>query len=118
MAGKRDETLTFFVPGIMGSSLRFSGAGEHGEFVDELVWGGSFADTVDLLATHPARLGLAELKPDAVIEWLKVGFLKKPFYGPIVAFCKSEKGLGLQEGTNFFPFAYDWRADNRQTAER
>ena len=32
-------------------------------------------------------------------------------------FCKNEDRLGLGEGNKFFPFAYNWLQDNRQTAK-
>ncbi|MGK7942482.1 MAG: hypothetical protein AB4062_20445 [Crocosphaera sp.] len=33
-------------------------------------------------------------------------------------FCTQETGLNLTQGKNFFPFAYNWLADNRETADK
>jgi len=112
------DAVIVLVPGVMGSTLRFRGEGRYGEPVDEIVWGQSVSATADLLASHPVRLASPELRADQIIEWIAYGPKRKPVYGPLIDFCKSDIGLGLKENVNFFPFAYDWRADNRETAQR
>jgi pimeloyl-ACP methyl ester carboxylesterase len=118
MATNLDDAVVVFVPGILGSILRFRGTGTLGEPIDEVVWGEDLVQNADILAAHPERLASSRLQPDGVIEWVKSGWLpKKPVYGPLLEFCKRDAGLGLVEGQNFFPFGYDWRADNRETAQ-
>jgi pimeloyl-ACP methyl ester carboxylesterase len=35
----------------------------------------------------------------------------------LLEFCTNRRGLNLVERETFFPFAYDWRADNRSSAD-
>src|SRR3989442_1329515 len=99
------EAVVVFVPGVMGSTLRFRGEGKYGEPINEIVWGQSFSATADLLASHPVRLASPELQADQVIEWIAWwGSKRRAVYGPLIDFCKSEIGLGLKEHVNFFPF--------------
>jgi pimeloyl-ACP methyl ester carboxylesterase len=43
------------------------------------------------------------------------------FYGPLLDFFSRDSakgGLGLEPDSEFLPFAYDWRLDNRENAKR
>jgi len=114
-----DKAVVVFVPGVMGSKLRFRGAGDFGEPIDEVVWGSNLVQNLDVLATHPQRLASGDLHPDGVIASLELGgWLVVPLYGPLLSFCRSGAGLGLIDGQNLFLYSYDWRADNRETARK
>jgi hypothetical protein len=118
MPANSDNSLAFFVPGIMGSTLRFRGPGEYGEPVDEEIWGSDLWSNADLLATKPGRLASPHIEPSEVLRELKTGrFLRFNVYRDLLEYC-SGSGLNLEETGCFQPFAYDWRADNRTTAEK
>lgn len=106
--------LTFFVPGILGSSLRDQGVGEFGEPIDEEIWGEDVKNNIDLLGTSPARLTSSNLLPGIVIR--KMG--GHDVYGKIIEYCISRKGLGLKENETFFEFPYNWTRDNLESANQ
>jgi hypothetical protein len=114
----KQSMLVFFVPGIMGSTLRLRSPGRFGEPLDEEVWGTNISSNIDLIASHPERLASPYLKPGAVIDYMKGWGPPKDVYGTLLEFCTARTGLALTKGENFFPFAYDWRADNRETARK
>src|SRR5580698_4703960 len=85
-AVRNPQPLLLFVPGIMGSELRYRGPGEFGELVDDEVWGSDPGIVLDVLARKPYRLGLPELHPTSVIRHIKGRVYGKgvdqPLYGP------------------------------------
>ena len=112
---------------------------------DKEIWGENLFKNIDVLKLQPSLLARQDnkvVKPVKVIERfkveIKVGDRKIPVipenllnvYGSFCDFLKkptSEDGLGLiseelslKQGTepNFFPFAYDWRQDNQDSADR
>ncbi|GBF80823.1 lipase/acyltransferase domain-containing protein [Aphanothece sacrum] len=124
------STLVFFVPGIMGSSLiiRQNPSSDH----DKEIWGEDLLCNIRTLREKPGLLAIQENKPvDAVkvierfnnftADWANI-------YGSLFDFLitpTGEKGLGLisenlgsskHPEPNFFPFAYDWRKDNQESA--
>jgi phospholipase A1 len=120
-----DKPLIVFVPGIMGSVLRFKGVGEFGDWCEEDVWGSDAGVIIDTLARRPNRLRSPNLEATAVLReitgrvWGKR--VHEVFYGPLLDFCVERLemgGLGLEPGNEFVPFAYDWRLDNRENAKR
>jgi len=117
--------LVIFVPGIMGSVLRYTGPGRGGDLVEQDVWGTDPGVIIDTLARWPNRLRSPNLRATEVLSRIKGRVWGKlvdmTFYGPLLEFCveKAEKGgLGLDRDTEFVAFAYDWRLDNRETAKR
>ncbi|MBU1878518.1 MAG: hypothetical protein KJ734_06165, partial [Chloroflexi bacterium] len=95
------------LPGIMGSELSLDG---------NVVW----PDWRDLLTRphilHPDDPDGRRLVPTAVVEKVVIvpGIIEMAGYGGLLDFL--EKELGYQRGVNLFPFAYDWRQDNRTSA--
>lgn len=112
------DTLVFFIPGILGSILNYRGPDEFGVFVDEEVWGSNLLDNLDILANNPNRLLSDQIEPVEVLSEVSFLGIKKDIYGSLLHFCIDKNGLGLSEGINFFPFAYDWREDNRISADK
>jgi pimeloyl-ACP methyl ester carboxylesterase len=115
------NTIFIFVPGIMGSSLRFKGTGSYGQPVDEEVWGSSVPAIERLLGLSPDYLRASNVEPGEVILEFRFGrFRVSQLYGPVIRYLTSAQpsGMGLVQGTNFFPFPYDWRADNLETADK
>jgi pimeloyl-ACP methyl ester carboxylesterase len=106
-----------FVPGIMGSCLRYSGEDEHGIPCDDMVWSDDVFENADTLGTLAARLRAPVLIPEKVIERMRMSGLVFQVYGPLIQWCTTEPGLNLTRGSNFFPFPYDWRQDNRRSAD-
>lgn len=110
--------LTFFIPGILGSTLVDYDRNKFGEVVKREIWGENLWNNVNTFRNEPSLLNLARqpsLQADKVIKSIK----GKPFkevdvYGNFINFCTQE--LNLIENQNFFLFAYDWRQDNRKTA--
>jgi pimeloyl-ACP methyl ester carboxylesterase len=114
----RSDSAVIFVPGICGSALScyVRSAGSH-RYRRLQIWG------QDVFKIAQSRLH----KPDP-LRWpysLNADFVlceiyrlasREELYGPFLDFCTNRTGLGLVEGETFFPFAYDWRADNRSSA--
>lgn len=112
-----DNSLVFFVPGIMGSTLRFKGEGEYGQLIDEEIWGSNLWGNIDLLASNPARLASTQVEPGEVLSELRTGrWVRFKVYRELLNYCTASEGLSLEGNRNFYPFAYDWRADNRDSA--
>lgn len=115
----RNNSITLFVPGIMGSTLRFRGQGQYGEPVDEEIWGADLWSNADLLATNPALLSLADVEPGEVLRELRTGWVVRfGVYRELLDYCSSATGLSLAANELFYPFPYDWRADNRESATK
>ena len=95
------------LPGIMGSELSLEG---------NVVW----PDWRDLLTRpevmHPNHPDGQRLVPTAVVEKVVIvpGIIEMAGYGGLLDFL--ERDLGYTRGVNLFPFAYDWRQDNRTSA--
>ncbi len=107
-----------FVPGILGSELRYIGEGAVKQRVDVAVWGENLAVMWQALAENPKRLQ-GTLTPGEVLRSIavlrrKLWFdIKIEVYERLLNFLQE---LGYKEGHNFRGFAYDWRKDNRETA--
>ena len=121
--------LVFFVPGIMGSSLFLDRKTAFGTTQTEQIWGKDFQENVRLFHLHPQYLNPInpnDIKAGVVIPYFEnIRLIQLPLpvnpvivYQSLMDFCTQEKGLNLTEGTNFFPFAYNWLADNRETANK
>lgn len=116
---QQNNSLTFFIPGVMGSTLRYRGQGEYGQPVDEEIWGSDLWSNADLLATKPSRLAAPNVEAQEVLRELRTGrFLRVNVYRELLDYCSSEIGLSLDTNGQFHPFAYDWRADNRESARK
>jgi hypothetical protein len=115
----KPDRAVFFLPGIMGSTLRFQGDTTYGEPADEVVWDSDVWKTAQVIRTAPSKLrDPNKVRAEKVIQELKRPFLpSKDIYGKFIKFCTSKDGLGLKENTDFFTFPYDWRMDNRDTAK-
>ena len=106
--------VVVFVPGIMGSELRYVGPGRYGEPVDEPVWGERVETLIRTLSTTPERLRRG-LSPGKVLSELTYfGKRVRGVYGPLFTFLTTQ--LGYTPGVTLRPFGYDWRADNRESA--
>lgn len=117
MAIDIENSLVFFVPGVMGSTLRFKGEGEYGQLIDEEIWGSNLWKNIDLLAANPARLASPQAEPGEVLKELRTGrWFRFNVYRELLKYCTADDGLCLDGSRNFYPFAYDWRADNRDSA--
>jgi hypothetical protein len=115
----KPDRAVFFLPGIMGSTLRFQGDTIYGEPSDEVVWDSDVWKTAQVIRTAPSKLRAdsSKVKAEKVIQQLKRPFLpSKDIYGKFIKFCTSTDGLALKENIDFFTFPYDWRMDNRDTA--
>jgi len=133
-----NNTLVFFIPGIMGSTLRLK---KHGKSEDsyEEIWGSDIHTNLHTLTRRSGKLKSPDVIAGDVITEIKVriglnkvisdNFLLKPLglyhidrkvniYGKLLEFCTSPDGLALIRGTNFFPFAYDWRLCNQENANK
>ena len=117
MTGFRDVVI--LLPGITGSVLARRDGKEVWSPSAGALWrlvtsfGGSIEDLeldaggVDDGVTAP------RLIPDVTIV---PGLIKIDGYSRIERYLIEQ--LGLTPGRNYFPFPYDWRRDNRQTAQR
>jgi len=117
MTASLETPLVFFVPGIMGSTLRFRGEGEFGQLIDEEVWGSNLWKNIDLLAANPTRLASQNVEPGEVLKEIRIGrWGRINVYRELLNYCTDSEGLCLEGTRNFHPFAYDWREDNRNSA--
>ncbi|MDJ0582806.1 hypothetical protein [Crocosphaera sp.] len=126
--------LVFFVPGIMGSSLFLNRKTAFGTSQTEQIWGNDFQENVRLFHLHPEYLNPINPHdiqageviryfnnirfPQRLLSLIPVPVNRVIVYQSLMDFCTQETGLNLTEGTNFFPFAYNWLADNRETADQ
>ncbi len=103
----------------MGSTLRMTGYTPSGVPVDEDVWNEDLHQIRRVLGAKPETLASPNLAPKKVIKELRGSFFPKiDVYGGISDFCTSPKGLDLEEGVTFFPFAYDWRFSCSDSASK
>ena len=126
MPSSKSSMLTFFVPGIIGSSLHLKEdptdiiprtAIHGGE-----IWGKDAVYNLGSLLKRPNLFNPDNIVPGEVIPYISLSKfnieLKRiKVYDPLMNFCNNEDRLGLVEGNKFFPFAYNWLQDNRQTAK-
>ncbi len=121
MPSSKSSTLVFFVPGIMGSSLYLKEdpadiikrtAERGGE-----IWGKDAGYNLGSLLKRPNLFDPDNIVPGKVIPYIDFLKFKIKIYDPLMNFCKSKDQLGLFDENNFFPFAYNWLQDNRQTAK-
>ncbi len=119
MADTKQSTLSFFVPGIMGSTLLRTGIGNYGQPIDDEVWGKDMHKNISYLGTNAAVLAASDIVPGEVLSEVVVRpCLTEVVYGDLLDFCIDDKGLALKDKDNFYTFPYDWRADNRETAQK
>jgi pSer/pThr/pTyr-binding forkhead associated (FHA) protein len=95
------------LPGIMGSELN----DEHG-----MLW-----PNLSRALREPARMAVGgghDLKLGSIARQIIVvpGFIKLDAYSELVDYL--EKGLGYESGKDLLEFPYDWRQDNRESAEK
>ncbi len=126
--------LVFFVPGIMGSSLFLTRNTAFGTTQTQEIWGGDFQANIRLFHQHPEYLNpidTNDIQAGEVIPYFENIRLTQPIisrltipinrvivYQSLIDFCTKKTGLNLTQGINFFPFAYNWLADNRITAKK
>lgn len=110
------EHYLIFLPGMMATELRYVGQGRFGSPEDKQVWGGNILSIWDSLAKNPMILQ-GELQVGKVLRHVDLKLYKYPIYGPFFDFLMTGSGLDYKENVNFFAFAYDWRKDNRESAE-
>lgn len=107
------DHFLIFVPGILGSELRYVGESAVKDYENVAVWGEDLSVLWDALAKNPACLR-RPLQPGRILRTIKFHWLSvKKLYDPFLKFLAKQ---GYSEDTNFHGFAYDWRQDNRQTA--
>jgi pimeloyl-ACP methyl ester carboxylesterase len=112
------KSLVFFVPGIMGSVLRYRGLDRYGHATEGILWGTEGAQNLKNLAMHPEMMR-APAYAHRVISFVQTPSLEQSdVYGGLMRFCSSADGLGMIEKINFHPFPYDWRQDNAVSASR
>jgi pimeloyl-ACP methyl ester carboxylesterase len=115
-----NDHLLLFIPGIMGTELRYVGEGRYGELTDIPVWSENLVTLLDSLAVNPDSLDKGrELQVGAVLRELRFHKLSvKKLYGPLLDFLMNDKDLKYREDDDLKAFGYDWRKDNRETAGR
>lgn len=120
MSENQPKYLTFFIPGILGSTLVDYDRNKVGEVVKREIWGENLLSNINTFRNEPSSLNLARqpsLQADKVIKSINAGSFKKvDVYGNFINFCTQQ--LNLIENQNFFLFAYDWRQDNKETARQ
>jgi len=107
-----------FVPGIMGSALRYDGPGPLGNRIDEYIWS---EDMTDILSedklerlVYPTKEG--SVRGDYVLGETTVygiPFLGQDVYGPLLRYLYQ---VAKFNGAEFINFPYDWRASNSENA--
>lgn len=117
MALDRENSLVIFVPGIMGSVLRYRGPDQYGNATEEILWGTDGLQNLDTLSRTPEKMRAPAYAHSVIRSVITAGMGDKDIYGSLIRFCLSESGLGLREGVNFHPFPYDWRKDNALSAD-
>ena len=119
MSENNRKYLTFFIPGILGSTL-VDEKNKFGELVRREIWGENLLSNINTFRNKPYLLDLSRkpcLKADQVIKSITAGRFKKvDVYGNFINFCTQELNLSVNQ--NFFLFPYDWRQDNRETARQ
>jgi hypothetical protein len=90
------------------------------EYRKKTIWGQSSLEIARSRLNKPDLLEWPyPLNADFIICEFKRLSGAEGIYGPLLDFCtrNGRDGLGLIEGKTFFPFAYDWRADNRSSSD-
>jgi pimeloyl-ACP methyl ester carboxylesterase len=116
MALDPQKSLVFFLPGIMGSVLRYKIPDSNGGTTNGIMWGTDGLQNLHTLGTTPERLRAPGYAHSVIESVLTFNAGESDVYGSLMRFCSSESGLGLKEGLNFHPFPYDWRQDNAVSA--
>ena len=80
----------YFIPGIMGSALKYRGPGTYGEPIDDYVWGPNLWNNADILATAPDRLRSSQVESVAVLENMRIGPASYDVYGVLLNFLSSD----------------------------
>jgi pimeloyl-ACP methyl ester carboxylesterase len=112
------KSLVVFVPGIMGSVLRYRGPDRYGNATEEILWGTDGLQNLKTLSMTPEKMKAPGYAHSVIRSVLTASAGETDIYGSLMRFCSSEAGLGLQEGVSFHPFPYDWRQDNAISASR
>lgn len=105
----------------MGSSLYLNRTDAYGIKRPEEIWGTDLQANVRFFRQYAHRLNPTApsfIEPGVVLPY--IGKWKRTdVYQPLMEFCSDKRaGLGLTQGKTFFPFAYNWLADNRETAKK
>jgi pimeloyl-ACP methyl ester carboxylesterase len=124
MISNNSDRLVIFIPGILGSTLiRFGTGVGKADPLESEVWSADARKTLQIimnksyLLESPGSLSYTSrptqrpyIQPGEVIQTL-TGFGNRDVYGEFLAFLRNKLADRL-----FFPFPYDWRLDNRQSA--
>jgi pimeloyl-ACP methyl ester carboxylesterase len=104
-----------FVPGVLGSSLRYVGEGPLKRPIQSWVWSEELGTLLNTLTVGAARLR-GPLEVGGIVREIRA-FEQPlvPLYGPLLDHLEQ---LGFAPPTNATWFAYDWRLDNFVTAAR
>jgi hypothetical protein len=131
MSVEKPPILVFFVPGVMGSSL-FLQKNTFGRINQEEIWGKNFGVNISLFHGFPNKLNPIDRNdiqagevissftnirlPQRFINKIKFPVKDVEVYGTLMQFCRNN--IGLRAEDDFFPFAYNWLADNQITANK
>lgn len=120
MVHSSNPGLVIFVPGFMGSSLRYQGPGPMGNLIDEEIWSEDVTALLSernlerLIYPTPAP---AVVRAGYIIE--RVTFCGRLFgleiYSALLAHLRRQCG---EVNMPFLEFPYDWRASIRESATR
>lgn len=110
----KDHVLVF-IPGILGTELRYKGPGRLGALEEIPVWTEDVGVLFDTLASRPEYLHFrTTLITGKILKRLHFKFVKEiEVYGPLLEFFAT---LAYKENEDFLPFAYDWRKTNAESA--
>ncbi|MEA5534564.1 lipase/acyltransferase domain-containing protein [Crocosphaera sp. XPORK-15E] len=107
----------------MGSSLTIRN--DPPQPWDKEIWGENLGININTISNNPSLLTIQDNKQVEAVKVIKrFKYIPKDLgnvYGSLCDFLVqpiSEGGLGLQSDVNFFPFAYDWRKDNEESAKK
>ena len=112
--------VVIFLPGIAGSTLVRGGKvlwNLTSGFILKTLREHQLEDLIISSESHDIDLGDG-IRPGEVIGGISMipGLMKSDLYGGFGQMLR--QSVGLRQGENFFPFAYDWRRDNRVSAKR
>lgn len=104
--------LVVFVPGIMGSALRYTGPGPLGNLVTEFVWsedvgGILLGKGLDLLS-YPTPPG-AKISAEYIIEGASLLGVSLPGYETYATLLSRWRDLAYRQRKTLMEFPYDWR---------
>lgn len=111
--------LIVFVPGIMGSALRYTGPGPLGNLVRDFVWsedvgGILFGRGLDLLS-YPTPSG-AKISAEYIIEGATLLGLGVPGYETYATLLRRWRELAHSKRQDLMEFPYDWRQSTSVSA--